>query len=1315
MVVLMQGIVPNLSYALESGNTEDTTIITTQVSGESHSDEVDGKTTSSTLGEEDLPAEPATQSTTTQARVENSSTEDSTVTSPVGGNDASETEAVLETQKAEATTAPIEATKSTETAATTGEASPEATSEADPETPTTTVATVEPTPAATGPEPTTPTPTTTTTVEEAGVIAVFEENGLRVEVEAEPGVLPAGVVVRVKPVAEEDELRSLDILTANTDLFISTATLLDISLLDAEGNEVQPNGTVKVTIQGLDFINGEDETFVYHIDLPEASEEVEEGMRLQGLMSTTEESLDPDSIESFESESAEGEISFDTTHFSIYIVGTNTRHENSNNRYQMDVGDTVRLVERNDYVWYYGFSTNAANIVSLSEDGDEVNVTAIGPGNVAVRYQTGGFLSSRYNYFYIEVATPPSSPPAEYPGDPTRPEIEITTGEVRASKTAVPVPGTVNTWDITVRIEADDPESITTDIILVIDNSGSMADDQRLVNAKIAATNFINKFVNDNNVGIGVVSFAATASTRAISNTVSGKNAHSNYINGLNASGGTFTQAAIKAAQNMLDSIPTGQRADRQFIVILSDGEPTYSYGMTSENLRRNNTYFERYQNTSNWYSRDYYAISPFNYGTGTSGRVGNGFAVDFPDTNFPYMGSSGSNSFYYHHANHTIAEGRYAKLAGSIVFTIAYQSDAEGERVLQNVATAGNYYVATTATVDDIFNEIAVSISGTILDGTIKDVMGDGFEIPAHRVAAITASQGTVQYDAVTKTLDWDLGGNLLGVVPGNSSVKFAEITYTVEINEEMVPLNEQNGEDAVYETNKSIVFDYMDVNYDSATITHETVDQGLDSPLVDPVLLVIAKKLLDENGNIVSGDPRFFQIDVEKSAPNPFAGTVSLQSGLANVWMATLRHEGNYSFAETGITGDGVTNLDAFEITYEINGVEGNSFSVDHDVQIDQRTGMPIPRNDIVIVVTNKRIADADPDNPLIRLSKTFVGLTQAQIDELVDFTITITSTTDATLTQDLTLADAIVLAPDVDGNIRYGWELEGWPAGTYTVTETGEVFPGYTVTVENDGTVTTTAATISWTQALAKKPNTEVNNDLTNGGIRAIPNIVATKLSGGSGVFVWTETRLSASERLAVVNALSGWSELGLTMDNGFWYSGDDIKGTSFLFRGYKIQYNMDTGNLNLPQPNQWALIISGTYAFAGGTPADIAVKNTYVESTIDFIFTKVNENGQPLAGSAFTLEKVDADGRTLMVNTGVNPVFKFLGLEVGSYELTETQAPPGYQLPTDNVWHFEVVQNSAGELEFVFATGDELEADPNNTRQYLLRNSPQSSFP
>lgn len=291
-----------------------------------------------------------------------------------------------------------------------------------------------------------------------------------------------------------------------------------------------------------------------------------------------------------------------------------------------------------------------------------------------------------------------------------------------------------------------------------------------------------------------------------------------------------------------------------------------------------------------------------------------------------------------------------------------------------------------------------------------------------------------------------------------------------------------------------------------------------------------------------------------------------------------------------------------------------------------------------------------DANPDNPLISVSKTFSGLTQEQIDQLVDFKITITSKSDAVKTADLILC-AGTKSVEANGDITYKWELEDWPAGTYQVTESGADLTYYDRTTLNAGTVTTTEATLIWDTALWKKPNMEEFNDLTKENNYKPPNIVATKLTQNRGIFIWTLTRQSASQRLAIVQALrSSFSELGLTEDNGNWYSGDDIAGNDFYFRGYRIQYDYETGILHIPQPNQWSLIVSGVYEHEGGDPADIAVTNTYARKTVDVTIKKVIKGNYGDLGRSFNFTAA-VNGETFEFALGHSGSHTLTGLPAG----------------------------------------------------------------
>lgn len=546
-------------------------------------------------------------------------------------------------------------------------------------------------------------------------------------------------------------------------------------------------------------------------------------------------------------------------------------------------------------------------------------------------------------------------------------------GEVRTSKTAIPVPGMVNTWDIKVRIEGRDREELeTTDVVLVIDRSGSMADNNRMANAKTAANNFINTMIPaDPNLRIAIVSFSSQYQGAQLvtvnRNFTRNINQLTSSVNGLNALGGTHTQAGIIQGQSLL----TGSGADNKFMVLLSDGQPTYSYEPEDWTVGRPS--WGTAGGIGNNSQRT--AVYDGNY-TGTV--VGNG-----SDLTESYNTGSIFNRIrrHIHNGFAAIRAGQDARSGFEGLFTIAVQAGSQGTPILEQIATPGMAYsTQNPEELQEIYNRIGSEIltQSALRNVTVTDEMGDGFSLIS---GSLSTSEGATAVAGASggnnQTITWTINPAVDQLVAGTDDVRFAEMTYRVEINDDILDLpGAKTNEHQLFETNKVTNLSYLDINDTNKQVS-------IDSPKVDPVLLKIKKVLKDEDGKIVNGDQRKFNVEISKEAPDGFKHTENLVPNEGYVWLTTLRYEGTYDVEENSITGN-PNDLSQYEISYKINGDDTESFKVNH---INNK-----PRGDVDIVVTNQLI----PQTVDVTIEKEVTG-NMAELEREFEFTVIVNGDTE------------------------------------------------------------------------------------------------------------------------------------------------------------------------------------------------------------------------------------------------------------------------------------------------------------------------------
>lgn len=124
--------------------------------------------------------------------------------------------------------------------------------------------------------------------------------------------------------------------------------------------------------------------------------------------------------------------------------------------------------------------------------------------------------------------------------------------------------------------------------------------------------------------------------------------------------------------------------------------------------------------------------------------------------------------------------------------------------------------------------------------------------------------------------------------------------------------------------------------------------------------------------------------------------------------------------------------------------------------------------------------------------------------------------------------------------------------------------------------------------------------------------------------------------------------------------------------------------------------WNILIIQNHSGEGNNETGKTPEDTVIVFTYQTIFNKVDENGNPLKGAEFTLEKYNGENWeaiTVVKNTE-GTTFTFKGLDDGRYRLTETTTPAGY--------------NSIDPIYFVIkATHDEEAKEPKLTTMTVVR--------
>ena len=338
---------------------------------------------------------------------------------------------------------------------------------------------------------------------------------------------------------------------------------------------------------------------------------------------------------------------------------------------------------------------------------------------------------------------------------------------VKLEKTAAAVEGRDNTFEITLKATVTDGKEAgaktSTDAVLVIDRSGSMNNEEngdRITPAQNAAKAFasvvLGEGANTENQ-IAVVSYAESATTNT--GLSSDLNAVKNAIN-FSAFGGTNIQAGIKAARDILN----GSTANNKVILVLSDGEPTYSFLTVGTATQTGccpglGILVDHYSGTIN---PDSVRITGIEYskvvGTGRNYELKNGTTLSVTCEHGTYPENY---TYYKDNGQPTIQEASYAKDEKCEIYSIylGKPTDTNAVSTMKKIATdeTSHYKLATDASeLGKLFKGIAEDITLPVTPGIVTDPMGDHMNLLADSLqnnSAVTTNDGGFTWDLTKVT----------------------------------------------------------------------------------------------------------------------------------------------------------------------------------------------------------------------------------------------------------------------------------------------------------------------------------------------------------------------------------------------------------------------------------------------------------------------------------------------------------------------------------------------------------------------------------
>ena len=425
-------------------------------------------------------------------------------------------------------------------------------------------------------------------------------------------------------------------------------------------------------------------------------------------------------------------------------------------------------------------------------------------------------------------------------------------------------------YDVFLNIRGNVQKEITPiDIMLVVDWSGSMNDNNRIGEVKKGIDQFVNTLAASgisDKINIGYVGYSSPGYLNDTINLMPFKDAQQRIktFTPNKASGGTFTEKALRDAQNQLSN---GAKDHKKVIVLLTDGVPTFSYKPSSvksianapKTLTEGESYYaDDSENTiigqgNSSSLNGYYTYSPEN------GNRGN-YVKNYPTAKYS------ENSTYVRVPNAfvaTIGQAVKIKEAGTEIHSLGIQlnsdknADLTSEQVqnrMKQIATKSDsgvlyYETANKASgIANYFSNKAVQIIGTVSGGKVIDPIGKQFNYVTNslEVTSVAGSALIPNYTEPEKNGEIDI--NNLNLGKGQE----IQIHYQVRINTE----DENFVPDKWYQINGRTTFT------PNQELPDSIVDFGVPSAKAPGTTIDLTKEWDEFDSNILGRSDLLFQV---------------------------------------------------------------------------------------------------------------------------------------------------------------------------------------------------------------------------------------------------------------------------------------------------------------------------------------------------------------------------------------------------------------------------------------------------------------------